>query len=222
MSRRNLNDADFGLISKVAVLSAFSRDEIVSMTNGAAVVIYNGRELLFSEGEPAEQFFIVIKGQVRLFRILGDGRVALFHLVSAGESFAEAVVLSGQKYPVSAECDPGSQIIAISRLQLVNRLRNDKAMIGRMMQSLIERERFFYRELNDLRQRSPLQRLAGFLLSQSDDAEIVPKHVIANRIGVTPETFSRALRKLEDDGFIARDTRMSILDVEGLRQFSRR
>lgn len=222
MSRRNLNDADFSLMSKVAVLSAFSRDEIVSMTNGATVVIYNGRELLFSEGEPAEQFFIVIKGQVRLFRILGDGRVALFHLVSAGESFAEAVVLSGQKYPVSAECDPGSQIIAISRLQLVNRLRNDKAMIGRMMQSLIERERFFYRELNDLRKRSPSQRLAGFLLSQTDDAEIVPKHVIANRIGVTPETFSRALRKLEDNGFIARDTRMSILDMDGLRQFARR
>ncbi len=142
MSRRNLNDADFSLMSKVAVLSAFSRDEIVSMTNGAAVVIYNGREFLFSEGEPAEQFFIVIKGQVRLFRILGDGRVTLFHLVSAGESFAEAVVLSGQRYPVSAECDPGSEIIAISRMQLVNRLRNDKEMIGRMMQSLIERERF--------------------------------------------------------------------------------
>ena len=53
MSRRNLNDADFSLMSKVAVLSAFSRDEIVSMTNGATVVIYNGRELLFSECEPA-------------------------------------------------------------------------------------------------------------------------------------------------------------------------
>ncbi|WP_417815978.1 Crp/Fnr family transcriptional regulator [Thalassospira alkalitolerans] len=222
MSRRNLTKMDFDLISRVAVMSAFSIDEIESIVNGVAVVIHNGRELLFSEGEVADQFFIVLKGQVRLFRILGDGRVTLFHLVSAGESFAEAVVLAGQNYPVSAECDPGSEIVAISRFQLINRLKTDKVLIGRVMQSLIERERFFYQELNDLRQRNPSQRLAGFLLSQGEESDSVPKHVIANRIGVTPETFSRALRKLEDDGFIARDQRMSILDIDGLRQFASR
>ncbi|OSQ37345.1 Crp/Fnr family transcriptional regulator [Thalassospira mesophila] len=221
MSRRNLVAADYDLISNVAVMSAFSRPEVADMVSGTAVSIYPASQLLFNEGEAADKFFIVIKGQVRLFRILGDGRVTLFHLVAAGEPLAEAVMLAGQNYPVSAECAPGSEVVAISKTQFVTRLKADRAMIGRMMQSLIERERFFYQELHDLRQRSPMQRLAGFLLAQDGGDKLsVPKHVIANRIGVTPETFSRALRRLEDGGFIERDVDMTIRDRDGLSRFA--
>lgn len=222
MSRRKLTPADLDLISRIPLMSVFSRDEISSIVSGSCVSDYSRRELLFSEGEKADQFFILLKGQVRLFRVLDDGRIPLFHLVGPGETFAEAVVLSDKNYPVSAECEAGSEIAAVSRFQLVNRLKTDSSLIGRIMQVLIERERFFFKELNDLRQLDPSQRLAEFLISRSGHELLTPKHVIANRIGVTPETFSRALRKLEDDGLIARDPQMSILDLEGLQNLARR
>lgn len=221
MPYRRLTACDLDLISGVPVMSAFAKEEISSIISGALVSVFPQRELLFNEGEAAEQFFILLKGQVRLFRVLDDGRVTLFHLVVPGEAFAEAVVLSGQNYPVSAECDAGAEIAVVSRFQLISRLQRDKQLIGRMMQALIERERFFFKELNDLRHLSPSQRLANFLLSHRRD-EVVAKHVIANRIGVTPETFSRALRRLEDEGFIARDPQMSILDFDRLQKFARR
>jgi CRP-like cAMP-binding protein len=222
MSYRRLISADLDLIAKIPVMSAFPRTEISSIIGGSWVSIFQRRELLFNEGDAADQFFILLKGRVRLFRVLDDGRVALFHLVSPGEAFAEAVVLSGQNYPVSAECDANTEIAVVSRFQLISRLQRDPLLIGRMMQALIERERFFFKELNDLRQLSPLQRLAEFLLSRRGEETAVAKHIIANRIGVTPETFSRALRRLADEGLIARDAEMSILDLDGLQRFVRR
>ncbi|RCK37590.1 hypothetical protein TH19_10085 [Thalassospira profundimaris] len=214
-----MTEADLGLISKIPVMSAFSKTEIPTVIGGSCVSVFPKRELLFNEGDVADQFYILLKGRVRLFRVLDDGRVALFHLVSPGEAFAEAVVLSGQNYPVSAECDAESEIAAISRFQLINRLQRDPLLVGRMMQTLIERERFFFKELNDLRQLTPIQRLIEFLLSRNGEETAVAKHIIANRIGVTPETFSRALRRLSDEGLIARDSEMSILDLEGLQRF---
>ncbi|MFH1803895.1 MAG: Crp/Fnr family transcriptional regulator [Pseudomonadota bacterium] len=222
MQHRNLTRADFDKISKIPLLGAFSTSEIRDMTGRSPVRLHQSCDLLFSQGEPATRFFILLKGQVRLFRMQGDGRFSLFHMVSPGESFAEAVVLSGQAYPVSAECDPGSELVAFERAAIIAYLKQDARLIGRVMQSLIERERFFYREINQIRQRSPAQRLAQFLLSHPEKSRAsIPKHIIASRIGVTPESFSRSLRKLEKSGFVAPEGDMRILDHKALRLFAR-
>lgn len=227
MTIRMLTDRDFALLAKVPILSAFSTPELTRLLQRSRANMHRDSGPLFLEGEPATMFFVVLSGSVRLFRVAPDGRLTLVHVVTAGESFGEAVVLSGESYPVSAEFDEGTELLSVARDPFIAHLREDAALCLRVLSTLMGWERFFYSELNQLRQRSPAQRLAAYLLAQAEKSRKVdrqgarlPKHVIASRIGITPESFSRALKKLEKMGLLKSGQEVEITDLEGLRSFS--
>ena len=82
------------------------------------------------------------------------------------------------------------------------------------------------RELRLLKSRSPAPRLAWYLVSlthtESGEATVVlphPKQVIAKRVGVAPESLSRALARFSDLGVETEGTRIRIRDVARLRRF---
>ena len=92
-------------------------------------------------------------------------------------------------------------------------------------------ERFFLEEIFKIRHTKPIQRSASFLidfeersgenLGGEDETNFPEKRQIASRIGITPETFSRSLRKLEATGAIAAGPKLRIIDRAVLYELSR-
>ncbi len=57
-------------------------------------------ELLIRQGQPAERFFLVLKGRVKLYRISTDGQEKVVEIIQAGQTFAEAVMfMQRSEYP---------------------------------------------------------------------------------------------------------------------------
>lgn len=168
-------------------------------------------ELLISQGQPAERFFLVLKGRVKLYRISADGQEKVVEIIQAGQTFAEAVMfMQRSEYPVCAETLEAAQLVSFpNRLMLTLLQENPQAclhLLGHMSMRLHQR----LGELETLTLQNATQRFALYLIQQLDDrgqevADIelpLPKRLIAARLSMQPETLSRIMARLNQDGLI--------------------
>ena len=69
------------------------------------------KEILFSEGEEARGFYVILSGKVKLYKISPEGKEQILHVVGAPDTFAEAALFLEGSYPAFAEVLSDSQLL---------------------------------------------------------------------------------------------------------------
>lgn len=181
-------------------------------------------EALFEQGDPAARFYLLLKGQVKLYRLSPAGNEKVIDVVTPGHTFAEALMFLEQpRYPVGAQALEPSEVISIDALDFADMLRNSVETCFLMMGAMSQRLRSLLRDINEISMQSAACRVAAYLLKlapkDSDTFELpYAKQILASRLSVTPETFSRIFKKLSEDGIISvSGSRLTIKDRASLR-----
>ncbi|WP_417813326.1 Crp/Fnr family transcriptional regulator [Thalassospira alkalitolerans] len=231
MRSRQLFDTDIDIVKQVPFLSALGAARLSDLIGKCRVEWHAKGEHLFRAGDVADHFYILLSGHLRLVKISPLGEETVMHFLTQPGAFAEAVSLAGRAYPVECEVMENCEIVAIPREAYLTILRSAPDVAGDVLAGLIRWERFFLEEIYKLRHTKPIQRIASFLidfeerngenLDGEDETNFPEKRQIASRIGITPETFSRSLRKLEATGAIAAGPKLRILDRAALYELSR-
>ncbi len=180
-------------------------------------------EPLFEAGQPGSHFYAVVSGKVRVYRASPSGKEQILHVFGPGEAFAEVPVFEGKTYPASAQALEDSLLVSVARKGFVEVLRREPELALGVMALLSARLRAFVGQIAQLSLKEVPERLAGYLLllraaQSSDDLTLdLPKGQIASYLGTIPETLSRALKKLADQGLIAiTGNRVRVLDADAL------
>src|SRR3990170_6269467 len=171
------------------------------------------REAVFWDGDPAEGFFVVASGSVKVFKLSEDGKEQVLHILEAGQSFAEATIFEGGVFPANAEALCDGDLLFLPKRPFIELLENNPKMALRLLGSLSKWLKRMTDLVENLALRDVEARLVFFVseemkrlgLPLRDGAvyEIpVSKNVLASRLGTVPETFSRTLRKLQEEGKI--------------------
>ncbi|MBW4498279.1 MAG: Crp/Fnr family transcriptional regulator [Scytonema hyalinum WJT4-NPBG1] len=171
-------------------------------------------ENLFQQGDLALSFFVVETGRVRLVRYTSGDKEVTLQIAGSGEGIAE-IALFSETYPCTAVAEVNSRVIIYPKEPLLSAIRNNPDLAEDFMAMLVRKiEDLKIRiELRDIR--AAHERLLRYLRyqTQSGEQSVVnfdrPLKDIAVDLGLTPETLSRALTRLERDGMITR-TRMQI------------
>lgn len=214
-------------LARCPVLSGLAREELVQVAAVSRAIRVRAGELLFREGQTCEGFYLVDQGSVRVYKLSPEGRDRTLHVVTAGQSFAEAAMFGSGVYPAFAEAIEDSRVILVRREPFVRMLRSQPDTCLRMFESL---SRWLRRLLDQLESETFLNarsKLANFLLREARRTSAEgkgcrvelkqPKKTIASQLGMAPETFSRALADLESLAVIERKgRRMTIRDVSAM------
>ncbi len=182
---------------------------------------------LFEAGDEARRFFMVIDGQVKLSRLSLNGNEKVIEVVSAGHTFAEALMFSDRpNYPVRAVAISDSVLIAIDNKAFLALLRESVETCFRVMGDMSMRLRNLIKEIDDLTLQSASGRVAGYLCGKYTAGSLgqiafeldTPKGVLASRLSVKPETFSRILNNFSAKGLVkVKGGRIEILNADGLK-----
>jgi CRP/FNR family transcriptional regulator, dissimilatory nitrate respiration regulator len=173
-------------------------------------------QLLFDRGQPAQHFFIVLDGQVNLVLYSKAGEEKIVDILGPGQSFAEAVMfMEGSVYPVSAAAAARSEVARFSNCEYVSILRESPDTCLRMLGHLSQRLHMRLREIEYLTLESATHRLVRLIESRLPRDDNGPAEVqlaesrqeLASRLSMKPETLSRILRHLSDNGAIVVDGR---------------
>jgi CRP/FNR family transcriptional regulator, dissimilatory nitrate respiration regulator len=222
-----LNKADLETLRRVYLFSGLRDDEYLEAVAHASTLVLTPGQILFNQGDSAEAFYWVAEGVVRLFRASPQGDEKVIDLVGPNRFFAEAVLFMGSRYPVNASAQSQARLIAFDGRSFREWLAGDVNRCFRLLAAMSARMHKLVNEIDRLTLMKGADRLLQYLLDHSDPDETgrhkveleAPKQVIASRIGVKPETFSRLLHKLIDVGCVEADgDTLYIRDPEAMRQ----
>jgi CRP-like cAMP-binding protein len=192
---------------------------------------YTRGETIFRVGAPCEEFHVTVTGQVKLYAVSPGGQEKVIELVGPGGSFAEALMFTGQPYIINAQSLSDTLLLSVKKHAVVSEIERDARFAMRMLAGISRRLHGLVHDVQAYALHSGMQRVIGYLLRDvSTDDNVggeaitvtlpVSKSVIASRLSLTPEYFSRVLHELEAAGLIEIDKRdIRILDVHRLGQY---
>ena len=185
--------------------------------------------ILFEQQQPANEIFLLSSGQMKLALVSPGGHEKVVDLISPGISFAEAVMFSGSHvYPVTATALIRSEVWGIDAGTYEGILRQSTDACFAVMEQISRRLHWQIAELDRLTLHNAAFRLIAYLLDQVPSTHLhsaqiqldVPKHVLASRLSITPETLSRTFSRLNKDGYIdITENSIQIHDIERLMAY---
>jgi len=218
---------DLQIISRIAVFRGLKPETVEHIISPATAVNLGPHQTLFRQGDPATAFFIMIDGWVKLYRITLAGDETVIHTLTKGDSFAEAVAFTGARYPATAEAVSDARIVRIPADHIVRCIRESPDIALAMIASTSQHLRHLVQQVEQLKAQSGVQRVAEFLASLAplDHGSCVialpyDKVLIAARLGIKPESLSRAFAKLRSIGVTVHASHVAVSDVAKLRQLA--
>lgn len=183
-------------------------------------------DILFSRGEPANSFFVLLDGHVQLF-IEEAGRPTVLEVAKRPSVLGEAALFGDRHHPHWARVVGFARVVVIPCAPFLNALNERFDLAQLVLKSMSIRLRGLVAQISELKLKSTAQRLAGFLLGLTSKTEgsvtvrfPYDKRLAADVLGMTPESLSRALVRLAPLGVESRaDNLVAVADIEGLRQF---
>ena len=188
---------------------------------------YGRGETIFFQGEPARTLYIVLEGWVKLYRIAQNGGEAVVGVFTEGQSFGEAVVMKRGNFPVAAEAVTDCRLMQINASVIFDMMRRRPEIVGSIMASMYAHFHALVAQIEQLKAQTGAQRVAEFLLGlcpvdSGACAVRLPydKVLIAGRLGMKPESLSRAFIRLRKVGVVVSQNNAAIADVARLREFA--
>jgi len=226
MSSR-LTAGDLQIITRVPVFRGLKPETVQNIIAPAIAVALRPHELLMRQDDPATAFFIVIDGWVKLYRNNRSGDETVIEIMTKGQSFAEAVAFTGNRYLATAEAVSEARVGRIPADHIVRCIRHSPDIALAMIASISQHMHHLVQQVEQLKAQSGVQRVAEFLASlslaeQGHCAVALPydKILIAGQLGLTPESLSRAFAKLRTIGVVVDASHVVVKDIAKLRQLA--
>jgi CRP-like cAMP-binding protein len=183
---------------------------------------------LFHFGDQARYFYLLRTGQIQLYRLSPGGEEKVIEIIQPGQTFAEAVMfLKTSFYPVSAKAIVSSGLWRIDMAVFLGMLQESNELCLRLLGSMSRRLHGAIQDIDQLTLQNAGMRVIQLLLHSAPDSAAnrysleweTPKQILASRLSVRPETFSRILQRLSRQGLISvQGKTIEVLDAKGLRR----
>ena len=219
-------DRAIGLLRHAPIFRDLSAEELARIATGTTEVRAERGRILFQRGDPCNGFHVVVFGKVKLVVGSASGHERVVDIIGPGMSFGEALMFTDRPYIVTAAALDDSLLLHIGKRNLFEELERDPQLARRMLAGLSCRLRMLVHDVEALTLHSAMQRVIGYLtvLEESGTPGRVTlpaqKSLVASRLNLTAEYFSRILHELASAGVIRIEGRdIVILDAARLGTF---
>lgn len=216
-------------IRTLPLFSTLLDDELDDLMQFAQVRKHDKGKLLFLQGEPSSRLYIILRGWVKVYNGLESGEETILQMLSSGDTLLESAVFLNTQAPVSAQVVEEATLLSIPAPVIRRKVEENNPFAVSMLNNVSLRSQRLIHQIEQSRLKSAGDRVGWFLLSQyldhsneSDDGLIelpFDKSVIASYLDMRPETFSRTLKKLKDQGFELRNDQIIMPDPRSLCKF---
>ncbi len=215
------------VLKQTDIFSALEESALEAFAGKCSVIHRKAGDRIFGPSEEADRFFVVLSGQVKIYKLSAKGDEQILHAYGAGEMFAGAAVFAGINYPAFADTTADTALLQISRRVLHDEIASNADLAIGMLAGLSSKLREFARLIEQISLKEVPARLAAVLLAEAETAGSdsftlsQSKRQLAAQIGTVAETLSRTLKKMSKSGLIAVDgAKITICNVHALHDLA--
>lgn len=212
MREINLSNQDFDF-NNISLLNNLSDNELERIKGNLILREYSKGEVVFKSHDPADKMFIILDGEIKISKIMSDGKEQILYIYGPLDFIGGHNILSGDKYEYNAYALTKSKVITINSHDVLGVLKYNNQFLLSVIEQSFER----IRKAEDLIDRLSVintdEKVAKLLKNL---IEINGKHtkegiLIEHKItqeelgslaGISRETMSRKLNQFEEDGII--------------------
>jgi CRP-like cAMP-binding protein len=205
--------------------------EIDRLAAGTTELFVPRGEIVFQRGDPCVGFHAVVYGQVKLAFVTPQGGEKVVEIISPGFTFGEALMFMDKPYIVMAQALSDTLLLHVAKEAVFHGIEHDPGFARRMLAGLSRRVHALMADVESYSLQSGTQRVIGYLLRQEAEGGEgqasytvrlpTSKSIVASRLNLTPEHFSRILHELVDRGLVAVEGRdVRIVDAQKLRDYT--
>jgi CRP/FNR family transcriptional regulator, dissimilatory nitrate respiration regulator len=216
-------------LDRLPLFEGLESETIIRLARGAAEVRLAAGSILFRQGTMPAALYVIVDGQVKLSLQTARGDEKVIELLGRGENFGAVPVLLGERHALGAETVAESVLLPRGRNAVLEELERNPRFCSRMLREVCQRLQQRTRDFENCMLLNGAQRVTTFLLSRIPDgvngrsvAVTLPakKGIIASRLNLTHEHFSRILHDIQAAGLIeVRGREIRMIDVGRLRAY---
>jgi len=184
---------------------------------------------LYHRGDPCDGMHIIVLGRVKLALLAPGGAEKVIEILGPGQSFGEAVMFIDKPYNLYAEALADSLLLHIQKDAILQAVQGNPDFARRMLNELSQRQCRLVADIEAYTLKNATERVTGYLLAALADhlspgqpADVLlaaSKSVLASRLNITREHFSRILHELSQAGLIwISGINIQVPDPAGLRE----
>ena len=219
-------------LKQVSIFSTLSPAEVKEILPYFLSGKYRKKEAIFSEGDPSEWLYIVKKGKVKITKLSQEGKEIILEIISPNDFFGGIAVLRGFPYPANAVAMEDTDVVKLSRRNLMSIIDRFPNLMYCMATDIGDRIKGSHETLKSIALEKVEARIASLLIKLSDKAgEKTPEGVvitmkltkqdIAEMVGTTVETSIRTMSKFSKAGLIGTKAgRILIKDIGRLKSLT--
>ena len=214
----------------LALFQGVPLEKLKALAERALYRTYKAGEMFIGDTDPAHAFYVIITGQVKLYKSSPEGREQTINLLGPGDPFGMCTAFAIESFPANAMALEESGILLIPGPIMEAVAMKEPRLLVNIIQILSNRLREAMSLIESLSLMEIPQRLASFLIHAlkqeagqgTNQLELkVTQRELAKILGSTPEALSRALRRMSDAGLLKVDGRsVRILDLESLGELA--
>ena len=211
-----------------SIFSKLSEQEITPFQNAARVRSSKKGKVLYLQEEPAEYFYVICSGWIKLFHTMPEGDEVVVDMLTIGDLVGESAVFEQGLHTSSAQVIEDVQLLSIPSKVLKEQIRLNPSLALSMLSSMFKHHRRHYDAIALNAMQSAPQRVGCFLLRLCPVGEKrnisfhlpYDKTLIAYTLGTKGATFSRAFNILRQKTAIRmKGTRIEIDTIEPLMKY---
>jgi CRP/FNR family transcriptional regulator len=217
-------------IKDISLFQGVSPDKLRLLASQAIYKKFKAGEIIIGEADPIRSFYVVISGQLKLYKSSAEGKEQTLQLLGPGDPFGLCTAFATDSFPASAMAIEDAAVLLISGTVIEATARQEPVLLLNIISILSQRLKESMTLIESLALKEIPGRLASFLRhslpKDTKDKKTAVKLTISQRelakiLGATPEALSRALRKMAIDGILSTSGRViTILDHKALEQLA--
>ncbi|KAF0143256.1 MAG: CRP/FNR family transcriptional regulator anaerobic regulatory protein [Nitrospirae bacterium] len=214
---------------KIPVFSTLNTSDAEEVKPYLMPAKFRKKEAIFSEGDPSDWLYIVTKGKVKITKLSQSGRELILEIISPMDFFGGVAVMRGFPYPANAIAMEDSEVLKISKSNLMRILDRFPTLMYCMAMNIGDRIKGSHEALKNIAIEKVEARIASLLIKLSEKTGIktdgaitidmkLTKQDIAEMVGTTVETSIRTMSKFKKLGIVAEKTgQIVIKDINKLK-----